>query len=297
MSLTSRYATVVPLLRRPRSGLLLGAAAVYLFALGVTGAVFVGTRGGQELDGRLLPPEYGGTYQQDTPLVEPAREILSLFGNTRHLVVLLGLVVAVAALTGRWWAGVAGVGVFVGSIAAATVLKEVIGRPDLGVESSSTHNSFASGHAAAAMALLCAGLLLVPARARWWLAIPGVTGVSAIASATMILGWHRLSDVIGGTLLASALCCLAAAVLVRQRGVARPHDGSVWLKGVLLLVATPLPTLVAALALPAADGLVTAIVVAGVVTALAVVPVVVILAGVEFAPGTDRRVGVDRPAL
>jgi membrane-associated phospholipid phosphatase len=296
--LTSRYATVIPLQRRLRSGGLLGAAVVYLFALGVTGAVFVGTSGGQELDGRLLlEAERSGLYRQDLTIVEPARAVLSLFGNIGLLAVLLGGVVLVAALTGRWWAGVAGVGVFVGSIAAATLLKQVIERPELGVEGSSTHNSFASGHAAAAMGLLCAGLLVVPARARWWLAIPGATAVSVIASATMVVGWHRPSDVIGGTLLASALCCVAAAVLVYRRGVPRPQDGSVWLKGALLLVVTPLPMLVTAMALPAGDELVTAIITVSVVTALAVVPVVMLLAAVDFAAGVERPVCARQPAL
>jgi hypothetical protein len=55
---------------------------------------------------------------------------------------------------------------------------------------------------------------VLPKAARWWFAVPGAAGVVVVAAATMITGWHRLSDIIGGALVASVLYCLAAAALV-----------------------------------------------------------------------------------
>lgn len=283
-SLALRPVPGAPAPARPHPGGLLVAATVYALAVALTCAVFVWTHGGQTLDGRLLPrAERGGTYQQDTDLVGPAKEVLAFFGDTGVLAVMLAVVVLVGTLTRRFWAGVAGVAVFGGSIATTTVLKLAIPRPELDVDGSTTHNSFASGHAAAAMGLLCALVLVVPARARWWVAVPAAAGVSVVASATMVLGWHRLSDVVGGTLVASALCCLAAAGLLAWRGVRVERGRHGWLKGAFLLVVTPLPAIAAALTLPTGSGLFTAIVIASAVTALAVAPVVFLLGAVDFA--------------
>ncbi|MEC3982263.1 phosphatase PAP2 family protein [Amycolatopsis sp. H20-H5] len=268
-------------------GPLLGAAGVYLIALTLTGVVFVLTRGGQQVDGELLPrAERGGSYRQDTALLGPAKALLAFFGDVGVLAVLLTAVVLTAALSRRFWAGLAGVAVFGCAVGAAKLLKAAILRPDLGVDGSTTHNSFPSGHVAAAAGLLCAGLLAVPARARWWVAVPGAAGVTAVASATMIVGWHRLSDVVGAVLLALLVCCLAAAALAHRRGVTRPPGRAAWLKGALLLLLTPLPALVTAV--PAGEGPLTAIVAASVATALAVAPVLLLLDTIDFTAGTAK---------
>jgi membrane protein implicated in regulation of membrane protease activity len=126
----------------------------------------------------------------------------------------------------------------------AGLAKQVITRPELGVVGSSTHNSFPSGHAAVATALLLSALLVVPGRARVWVAVPGATGVSGIAAATMIAGWHRFSDVVGSLLLVATLYFVAAAALARwtakptPNGQPPPHAGGVALAtgGTLLMV-------------------------------------------------------------
>lgn len=191
-------------------GRFLVAAVVCLLALGVTAAVFVLTPGGQAFDAALLPlSERGASYEQDTPLLAPAKAVLGFFGDE----VVLGVVLLAAVLLGgRVWTSVAAVGVVLGSVAATRALKEAFIRPDLDVPGSSTHNSFPSGHVAVATALVLVFLLVVPPAARWFVLVPGAALVVVVAAATMITGWHRLSDLVGGALVAGVLYCLAAAV-------------------------------------------------------------------------------------
>ncbi|MFC3499542.1 phosphatase PAP2 family protein [Micromonospora krabiensis] len=200
----------------------LGAAGCYLLGFGVTCGVFLWTRAGQRLDGLLLPrAERGGGYEQRTALLGPAKTVLEVFGDRTVLVALLGGVLLLGVLGRRLLAGVVGVVMVLGAVAVAGVAKSVLIRPDLQVQSSTTHNSFPSGHVTAAAALLMAFLLVAPRRARAWIAVPGAAGVSVVAAATMLTGWHRASDAVGGVLLAATLCCLASAVLARRRQAAR----------------------------------------------------------------------------
>ncbi|GAA5197275.1 hypothetical protein GCM10023322_68150 [Rugosimonospora acidiphila] len=203
------YGRPVPVRGRP--GRLLGVAAGYLLVLGLTAVAFVWTSGGQWADDQLTS-RAAGTFAA-------ARTLLSLAGNPVVLALLLLLVLVVGAARGRTWAGVAGVGALLCSVVGADALKLAMPRPDFEFPGYS-HNSFPSGHVAGATGLMFALMLVSPARARWWLAFVGTAGVPVIASATMAAGWHRLSDALGAVALASALCCLAAAVLVRWRPAA-----------------------------------------------------------------------------
>ncbi|HEY2671347.1 MAG TPA: phosphatase PAP2 family protein [Rugosimonospora sp.] len=215
----------VPVLSRPVRGYpgrLIATGLGYLIVLTLTAAGFVATRGGQRLDGRLVPRSlWGGGYPDRTRLVGPSLTLLSWVGDP--VVVATGLlsVVLLGVAIRRPWAGLAGVGALLCSVAGSTVLKRAIPRPDLGVAGSTVHNSFPSGHVAAATGLVLAFLLVVPARARWWLAAPGAMGVSAVAAATMIVDWHRFSDALGAVALASMMCCLAAAALALWPGDTR----------------------------------------------------------------------------
>ncbi|MEV4617488.1 phosphatase PAP2 family protein [Asanoa sp. NPDC049573] len=193
----------------------LAAAAACAVGFGATWLLFVRTSAGQWLDGELLPRAERGGYAQPTVLLEPAQLVLNRFGNPLLIgLTVLGLVLG-GLLTHRVRAAVAALALFGGAVGVAGLAKQVIIRPELGVVGSSTHNSFPSGHVTAAIALLLAFLLVVPARVRWVVAVPGTTGVSVVAAATMIVGWHRFSDVVGSLLLAGAVFFLAAAGLAR----------------------------------------------------------------------------------
>ncbi|MCO1594633.1 phosphatase PAP2 family protein [Micromonospora sp. RHAY321] len=292
--------------------LLLGAALAFLLALGLTCAVFVRTYPGQWLDGLLLPrAERGGGYEQQTVLVGPSKTVLAAFGSPTLLAVLLGAVLLVGLLNRRLLAGLVGVGMVVCAVVAAGAVKSVLPRSDFPIGSSTTHNSFPSGHVAAATALLLAFMLVLPGWARRWLAVPGAVGVSVIASATMIAGWHRFSDTLGGVLLSVALFCLAAAALAGWRGDADPgagagphagtDSGAAWRRlteGAVGLVVLLWALLVAGPGLAASvqRGTLVAIVAASGLTVLSVVSVVFLVRSADFAGPRRVRQRAPRPA-
>ncbi|MEV1072179.1 phosphatase PAP2 family protein [Micromonospora parva] len=272
---------------------LLTAALCGLLALTLTAAVFVRTYAGQWLDGVLLPPaQSGGGYEQQTALVGPAKTVLATFGDPTLIAALLGVVLLVGVLRRRLVAGVVGVGMVVCAVLVAGAVKTQLPRPDLQIESSTTHNSFPSGHVAAATALLLAFLLVLPGWARRWLAVPGAAGVSVIAAATMIAGWHRFSDVLGGVLLGVTVFFLAAAALAAWP---TDHDaaggsagGGLWRRlaeaasGLVVLV-WALVVVVPGLAASVQRGLLVAIVAAAGSTMFLVGVVVFLVRSTDFA--------------
>ncbi|RAO51450.1 hypothetical protein LUPAC06_06135 [Micromonospora saelicesensis] len=271
---------------------LLAAALSGLVALTLIAAVFVRTYPGQWLDGVLLPrAERGGGYEQQTVLVGPAKTVLATFGSPSLIAALLGVVLLVGVLRRRLVAGIVGVGMVVCAVLLAGAVKSELPRPDLQILSSTTHNSFPSGHVAAATALLLAFMLVLPGWARRWLAAPGAVGVSVIASATMIAGWHRFSDVLGGVLLGVTVFCLAAAALAAGSGDRDPTGGSgggsLWRRlaeaGVaLVLLVWALLVVVPGLAASVQRGLLIAIVAAAASTMFLVGAVVFLVRSTDF---------------
>ncbi|MBM7489075.1 membrane-associated phospholipid phosphatase [Micromonospora luteifusca] len=280
---------------------LFAASLCCLLALTLTAAVFVRTYSGQWLDGALLPrAERGGGYEQQTVLVGPAKTVLAAFGSPMLLAALLGAVLVVGVLRRRLVAGVVGVGMVLCAVVVAGAVKSVLPRPDLQIESSTTHNSFPSGHVAVATALLLAFMLVLPGWARRWLAVPGAAGVTVIASATMIAGWHRFSDALGGVLLGVALFCLAAAALAGRRGdqiaVGGPDGGSLW-RGLaeaavgLVVLVWALLVVVPGLAASVQRGALFAIAATGLSTMFLVGVVVFLVRSTDFAVPPAGRPG------
>ncbi|RZT78971.1 PAP2 superfamily protein [Micromonospora violae] len=278
---------------------LLAAALCGLLALTLTAAVFVRTYAGQWLDGVLLPrAERGGGYEQQTVLVGPAKTVLATFGSPTLIASLLGVVLLVGVLRRRVVAGVVGVGMVVCAVLVAGAVKGALPRPDLQIDSSTTHNSFPSGHVAAATAVLLAFMLVLPGWARRWLAVPGAAGVSVIAAATMIAGWHRFSDVLGGVLLGVTLFCLAAAALAAwpgDRGAAGGADGGNLWRGLaeagigLVALVWALMVIVPGLAASVQRGVLVAIVAAAASTMFLVGAVVFLVRSTDFPTSRSPR--------
>lgn len=206
-------------------GMLLAVAAGLTVLFGVTYAVFVRTDVGQWVDQQLLPAQTNGGGNRSDGLRATAETVLATFGNPAVLAVLLTAIVLVGLVSRRGAASVVGAAVTGVSIAVAGMLKQLMERPDLAGGGVMAHNSFPSGHVAAAAGLVCALLLAVPRQARVWCLVPGAAGVFVVGAATIVAGWHRLSDVVGSVLLTATLTCLAAAGMrIVARAVATARD-------------------------------------------------------------------------
>jgi membrane-associated phospholipid phosphatase len=107
-------------------------------------------------------------------------------------------------------------------------------------------NSFPSGHATVAASLAVGLLLVVPPVLRVPIAIPSSLLVALVGVGTLALGWHRMADAIGGTLVATSWAAGVGAVLVWRRGTETvgTRSGQLGRVGSRLLIAAGLVMLV-----------------------------------------------------
>lgn len=112
-------------------------------------------------------------------------------------------------------------GVAIVTPVAASVLKNWLDRPYLGVDD--LLNSLPSGHVAAVAGLVAAAwFVTAPAwRAVW--AVVGAAGVAVTGLATIALRWHRPSDVAAAIALATFVAAVAAGLDRRRRSDHRPE--------------------------------------------------------------------------
>ena len=109
--------------------------------------------------------------------------------------------------------------VVIGSVGSTELLKLVIlTRPDLAVVGDP--NSFPSGHTTVAVSLVVACLFVVPPGRRGLVALVGTPYAIGIGIGTVIVGWHRPSDVLGAWLMVGAWAFAALGVLHRRSTVA-----------------------------------------------------------------------------
>ncbi|WP_426572058.1 phosphatase PAP2 family protein [Aquihabitans sp. McL0605] len=127
------------------------------------------------------------------------------------------------------------VAVLLATVSAEVVRRAAFARPVLTGSDSLNGPSFPSGHATAAMAIALAIALVVPASPRLRLASLALAmGVGAVAVYVPI---HRVSDVVGGYLL--ALVCIGALAVLRPRPSVR-ISGASYLAVVVAAVAVVL---------------------------------------------------------
>jgi membrane-associated phospholipid phosphatase len=166
----------------------------------------VGTAAGQQVDEAAMQwvaaAAGSSTWAELTLLAVSAGSMLLATG----LVIL-----ATAVLRGRRPA-------VVGAVAAAAVavlgqlLKVVLDRP--GFLAGATGNSFPSGHVAAVAGLAVALVIAVPRASRWLVAVlVAAPAVGLTGLATVVLLWHRPSDVAGSVFLAMAIGALATRLV------------------------------------------------------------------------------------
>ena len=80
-------------------------------------------------------------------------------------------------------------------------------------------NSFPSGHVTAAASIAAGLLLVVPPVLRAPTAVAASLAITSVGLSTLLLGWHRMADVVGGTLVATAWAAGVSAMLVWRRGI------------------------------------------------------------------------------
>lgn len=192
-----------------RTGLVLGAATAVLAlaAVWLTWRVFVTTVVGQRVDQAAMDgAQFGRTRLWQ--IAEPVLEIVSV----PALGVVLVATMSLAVLRRRWMLALQIAVLVIGSNLSTQVLKYVVlDRPDLGV-TYALPNALPSGHTTAAASVAVAAVLVVPPRARPYVAVlggayAGLTGVS-----TLVGQWHRPSDVVAGLLVVLAWCGVATAL-------------------------------------------------------------------------------------
>lgn len=109
------------------------------------------------------------------------------------------------------------------AVVSAEAIKFLTPRPDLAptftlMVDNAGANTFPSGHATIAAAL-CLGTILVAApRWRSWLSTVGFVLIGVVGCSTVIAGWHRPSDAIGGIAFATVWMALAGLALALVRG-------------------------------------------------------------------------------
>lgn len=194
---------------------LLAGAVLCAVAAVMTYILAVQTYTGQALENQ-------GLSNSTESIPHPAAlSLLRLVGSPPLILGSLALVVLIGVLTRnpatgrrRVRYGVAGGLTAAVSIATTEFLKYSLPRPqlDLARDGSPVHNSFPSGHTTVAAAIGLGLLLAVPPLWRGLLAAPVLLATGLVAAATLVTGWHRVSDTIGATLIAGTYFFLAAAL-------------------------------------------------------------------------------------
>jgi len=207
-------ATASPEGRRATRFLLL----VSLATAAATGAAYlftVGTPLGQLVGELILGGRALGLER-----VLNAEEVLATFSRAALLIGMVS-VVAIALVQRRARLAVAGLVVVIGANLTTQLLKLVLlDRTDLlGGLFYPLPNSFPSGHATAVASIAVGLLLVVPALLRAPVLVLSAAVVALVGVSTLMTGWHRMADAIGGTVVATSWGAGVAAILAWRLGV------------------------------------------------------------------------------
>jgi membrane-associated phospholipid phosphatase len=174
----------------------LGAAAVVVLYL-----VAVVDAGGRGVDHALMR----AAMRAGAGVREELLGLLDLVSVGSVALVIAGLA-AVAVLRGRPRRALAVVAIVLGSQAVTQLLKAGLPREG-GAE-----NSLPSGHVTVVASVVVAGVLVLPALLRPLAAIAGTVAVGGAGLATMVVGWHRPSDVLAAVGVVATVTGLVTVV-------------------------------------------------------------------------------------
>ena len=170
------------------------------------------TETGQRLENMALR---GARQQFDELRAESLAELhqISMLG----FALAIGLVMLVALLRRKPRLALMAALIMGVSVVIAEVAKRLLGRPDLAdAPPNWLHNSFPSGHVTVAVAIGIGAIIVAPYALRWLATIGAAFYASAISMDVATAGWHRLSGVIGATLLVIAVACIGLFLLARM---------------------------------------------------------------------------------
>ncbi|MFJ7215611.1 phosphatase PAP2 family protein [Amycolatopsis sp. NPDC098790] len=268
-----------------RTAVLAASAAGFAFAFVAAYVLFVRTEAGRSVEnGVVRSAQSAGTTVDWAGPLRQADQVVLLGG-------VAVLVLVIALVRRRFALGMTALLLLTAPLVVAQLLKlYVLDRPSTGDRFGvASHNSFPSGHVSAAMAVLVALAIVLPRRYRPQALVLGGVGVAWVAAATVALGWHRLSDTVGGCLLVAAVTCAGAAVVSARRPDGDRVPPLPVLCGLLAPVAL---VLVGYLVLGTATSGAAQFVAAMVLAALSAMAVVVLLVGplrrVAFDPAEAR---------
>ena len=191
-----------------------GVAAVYLLA--------VWTAPGQRFEDAVLRAADLGTGSAGQAR---ALDILDAV-TVPSVVAAVILVLLISVLRRRLFLGWLSVGMIAASVATTEVFQHFLHRPVLLAHGDRREDqSFPSGHAAVAMSLMCAVVLVVPYRFRGLVLFLTSLWAAGVGVATLTASWHRPSDTIGAGLIVIGYACAAIAVLARS---GRVRQATLW---------------------------------------------------------------------
>ena len=170
--------------------------------------------------GQLLGELILGGRPASAEAVVSADQVLAALSRS-SLVIGFGIVVLIALIQRRRYLALAAVVTIVGSNLTTQLLKLIVlDRTDLldGLFYP-LPNSFPSGHATAAASIAVALLLVLPPLLRAPTVVLSSIVVAVVGISTLIAGWHRMADAIGGVFVATAWAAVAGAVLAWRRGI------------------------------------------------------------------------------
>ncbi len=129
----------------------------------------------------------------------------------------IGLVVLIALLRRKPRLALAAALLMGVSVVIAEVAKRLLPRPELiDAPLNWLSNSFPSGHVTIAVAIGIGAVIVAPYAFRWLVAIVAALYSAGIGMDVATAGWHRLSGVIGATLLVIAVAVVTIYVLARM---------------------------------------------------------------------------------
>ncbi len=178
-------------------------------------AVTVKTRVGQ-LVGELIL----GGRPASSAIVGDAEQVLATLSRMSLIIGTL-CVITIALAQRRPWLAVAATVAIGGANATTQLLKvAVLDRTDLldGLFYP-LPNSFPSGHATAAASVAVGALLVLPPLLRSPTVFVSSIVVAVVGVSTLLAGWHRMADAVGGVFVATAWGAAAGAILGWRRGV------------------------------------------------------------------------------